>query len=253
MRDSGGRPLLPPPLRHPGPSHPGYSVRFALRPWDGWNPLPWQRGDLPAHQQCNDSPQVSRAGGLEQPGAPGGRQTAGGSHLQSGGWHKKSVPNFKLLEGREIPSDYCIYPSNHDNSSQIEGSLDNSSHLNGSIYNIVQLSSSVCSKFSDKEQISVETCFDNNQFGYETSQSENVSVCSSLTENNQIFVETVSDINQIDGAVSVCSSLSDNSQCGEDNSESDVSDVSWDNEADSAPIRAVLVPAPAPPGAIVII
>ena len=39
------------------------------------------------------------------------------------------------------------------------------------------------------------------------------------------------------------------SQCSEDISESDVSDVSWDDEADSAPIRAVLVPAPALPGA----
>ena len=43
--------------------------------------------------------------------------------------------------------------------------------------------------------------------------------------------------------------MSDNSQCGDDNSESDVSDVSWDDEAYSAPVRAVLVPAPALPGA----
>ena len=77
------------------------------------------------------------------------------------------------------------------------------------------------------------------------------------------------DINQLDGAVSVCSSLSDNSQCGDDTSqsdsicssatdnnqsgdetsESDVSDVSWDEEAYSALIQAVLVPAPALPGA----
>ena len=76
-----------------------------------------------------------------------------------------------------------------------------------------------------------------------------VSVCSSLTDNNQIYVKTISDINQHDGAVSVCSSLSDNNQSGDEFSESDVSDVSWDDEAYSAPIRAVLVPAPAPEGA----
>ena len=53
----------------------------------------------------------------------------------------------------------------------------------------------------------------------------------------------------MDIAVSVCSSLSDNSQFGDETSQSYVSDVSWDDEADSAPIRAVLVPAPALPGA----
>ena len=135
-----------------------------------------------------------------------------------------------------------------DNNQPKGSSFNDNSQVGYETSNIcTRLSSTVCSY--DNEQISVETCFDNNQFGYETSHGENFSVCSSLTDNNQIFVETVSDINQIDGAVSVCSSLSDNSQCGEDNSESDVSDVSWDNEADSAPIRAVLVPAPAPPGA----
>ena len=85
-----------------------------------------------------------------------------------------------------------------------------------------------------------------------------------MTENNQILVKTISDINQLDGAVSACSSLSDNSQCGDDTSqsdsicssatennhsgdetsESDVSDVSWDEEAYSALIRAVLVLVP---------
>ena len=70
-----------------------------------------------------------------------------------------------------------------------------------------------------------------------------------MTKNNQIFVENISDINQLDGAVSVCSSLSVNSQLGDENSESDVSEFDWDDEAYSAPVRAVLVPAPAPPGA----
>ena len=85
-----------------------------------------------------------------------------------------------------------------------------------------------------------------------------------MTENNQILVKTIPDINQLDGAVSVCSSLSDNSQCGDhtsqsdsicssatdnnysgdETSESDVSDVSWDEEAYSALIRAVLVLVP---------
>ena len=70
-----------------------------------------------------------------------------------------------------------------------------------------------------------------------------------MTDNNHIYVETISDINQHDGAVSLCSSLSDNNQSSDEFSESDVSDVSWDDEAYSAPIRAVLVPAPAPQGA----
>ena len=54
-------------------------------------------------------------------------------------------------------------------------------------------------------------------------------------------------IYQVDGNQS-CDSY-DNSQSGDDMSESDVSDVSWDDEAYSAPVRAVLVPAPALPGA----
>ena len=95
---------------------------------------------------------------------------------------------------------------------------------------------------------------DNNQIGEQT-------VNLSLSDNSQIGEETISDIDQLDGAFSVCSSLPDNNQSGDDQSESDnqsqsddqsesdVSIVSWDDEAFSAPIRAVLVPAPAPPGA----
>ena len=61
---------------------------------------------------------------------------------------------------------------------------------------------------------------DNRQYGYDTSQSD-----------------------------SICSSVTDNNQSGDETSESDVSDVSWDEEAYSALIQAVLLPAPALPGA----
>ena len=56
------------------------------------------------------------------------------------------------------------------------------------------------------------------------------------------------DIHQLDGADSVCSS-SDNSQNGEVTSESDLSEFEGDDEAYSAPVRVVLVPAPSLPGA----
>ena len=66
--------------------------------------------------------------------------------------------------------------------------------------------------------------------------------CDSLT-----IVESSDNIYQVDGNQS-CDSY-DNSHSGDDKSESDVSNVSWDDEAYSAPVRAVLVPAPALPGA----
>ena len=78
-------------------------------------------------------------------------------------------------------------------------------------------------------------------------------------------ISSISDINQLDGADSISSkqSVSDNSlngddsnqgyddssQNGDDSSESDMTDYDWDEEAFSAPIRAVLVPAPPLPGA----
>ena len=43
---------------------------------------------------------------------------------------------------------------------------------------------------------------------------------------------------------SICSSATENNHSGDETSESDVSDVSWDEEAYSALIRAVLVLVP---------
>ena len=83
----------------------------------------------------------------------------------------------------------------------------------------------------------------NSCWNYDINQLDGaVSVCSSLSDNSQCGDDT----SQSD---SICSSATDNNQCGDETSESDVSDVSWDEEAYSALIQAVLVPAPALPGA----
>ena len=64
-----------------------------------------------------------------------------------------------------------------------------------------------------------------------------------------LFVQvclTTANVVMIQVKVTLCSSATDNNQSGDETSESD---VSWDEEAYSALIRAVLVPAPALPGA----
>ena len=62
-----------------------------------------------------------------------------------------------------------------------------------------------------------------------------------------LFVQvclTTANVVMIQVKVTIRSSATDNNQSGDETSESDVSDVSWDEEAYSAPIRAVLVPIP---------
>ena len=78
---------------------------------------------------------------------------------------------------------------------------------------------------------------------------DTVSIVSDSSQNGEDDNESsISDSSQ-HGEDDSASSSSDSSQFGDVTSEGDVSEFGWDEEAYSFPVRAVLVPAPAPPGA----
>ena len=94
---------------------------------------------------------------------------------------------------------------------------------------------------------------DNNKTGFENS--EHIYVCLEIIQidRGDLNCSNASDNNQSGDCNSqtnpICSSATDNNQSGVEDSESDMSDIGWDEEAYSALIQAVLVPAPALPGA----
>ena len=84
---------------------------------------------------------------------------------------------------------------------------------------------------------------------------DTVSIVSDSSQNGgEDNISSISDSSQIGVEDSVLGDSSqlgeeDSSQFGDDRSEDDVSEFGWDEEAYSFPVRAVLVPAPAAPGA----